>query len=52
MSPSGTRGSSGEMNVFTAMLAAAALVLLAAVVWVMLSNMDQAGSMFGLVSSR
>jgi hypothetical protein len=52
MSPSGPRGGSGEMNVFTAMLGAAALVLLAAVVWVMLANMDQSGSMFGVVSSR
>lgn len=52
MSPSGSRGSSGELNVFTAMLGAATLVLLAAVVWVMLANMDQAGGMFELVSSR
>ena len=52
MSPSGPRGGSGEMNVFTAMLGAAALVLLAAVVWVMLANMDQSGSMFGVVSAR
>lgn len=48
----GSSGSSGDMNVFTALLGAAALVLLAAVIWVMLANIDQADSMFGLVAAR
>jgi|GEM_PF-871588 len=58
MSPAPSRFSLADMNVYTALLGVATLVLLVAVIWVAMSNIDQTstggggGSMFGSVSTR